>query len=78
MAATTKVYRVMVQDHMIRHYHFATRREAVAFGREWMGENNDSGDCPPPEIDTLVVELNARGIAQALQDFIDLTCANEG
>lgn len=78
MAATTKIYRVMTQDHMIRHHHFATKREAQAFAREWAKESNPDGDFGAPEIDTITVELNARGIAQALDDFIDLTCANEG
>lgn len=78
MAATTKVYRVMVYDNMIRHYHFATKREAKVFARDWSKENNADGEFGVPEIDTLTVSLNARGIADALDDFISLTCANEG
>lgn len=74
--ATTKVYRVMTQDHMVRYYHFSTLSRAREFVREWVRDNQDWGIYP--EIDTLVVELNAKGIARALDNFIDLTCANEG
>lgn len=78
MAAITKVYRVMAQDHMVRHWHFATKTEARAFAREWVKENDPNREFDTPEIDTLVIPLNARGIADALDDFISLICANEG
>lgn len=78
MTATTKVYRVMAQDYMVRHYHFPTKGAAKAFVREWMRESNPDGDFDAPEIDVLVVPLNASGIAEALDDFIAITCANEG
>ena len=78
MSANTKVYRVMVQDHMVRHYHFATKGKAKAFGREWTKENDPDGEFGAPEIDIVTVPLNAKGIAEALDDFIGMTCANEG
>lgn len=78
MAANTKVYRVMTQDYMIRHYHFASKGKAKAFAREWMKESNPEREFDAPEIDVLVVPLNARGIAETFDDFISLTCANEG
>ena len=78
MMATTKVYRVVAQDYMIRHWHFPTLGGAQAFAREWIKDNDPDGEHGPPEIDVLVVPLNAKGIAQALNNFIDMTCANEG
>jgi hypothetical protein len=73
MTATTKVYRVTTYDEMLRHYHFPTKSAAKAFVRQCAPDHGDG-----PEIDTLVVPLNARGIAEALDDFIAITCANEG
>lgn len=78
MAATTKIYRVTAQDHMVRHWYFAKLGGARAFAMEWERDHNRGGEFDAPEIDTIVVPLNAHGIAKALNDFIDLTCANEG
>ncbi len=78
MTTTTKIYRVTAQDHMVRYWHFPTKWEATVFAREWSKENSQDCDEPEPEIHILTIPLNARGIAKALNDFIDFTCANEG
>ena len=78
MTATTKIYRVMAQDHMMRHWHFSMKRDAKLFARNWKKENDPENEYDAPEIDVLIVPLNARGIAEALDDLIDMTCANEG
>jgi hypothetical protein len=78
VTATTKVYRVATFDAMIRHWHFATKREAVVFSRRWQRENDPDREFGKPEIDVLIVPLNATGVANAMNGFIDLICANEG
>ncbi len=78
MSANTKIYRVMAQDHMVRYWHFASKSAAHAFAKEWNKENNSDGDYGEPEIEVVTVPLNARGIAEALDDFISMTCVNEG
>ena len=78
MTTTTTVYQVTTYDGMIRHYHFGTKGEAQDFVRGWRKENDSEKVYEVPSIHSLVVPLNARGIAQALDDFVSYTCANEG
>lgn len=76
MANTTTIYRVTAMDHMIRHWHFATKAEAKDFARQW--KKDEGAEYDLPDIEPVTVTMNARGIAQALDDFINMTCANEG
>lgn len=78
MARETTVYRVAALGNMIRHYHFPTKRAAMAFIREEMADPDHDPDWGEPEIDVVTVTLNAAGVAEALNDFISMTCVNEG
>ena len=78
MRNCTTVWRVTAYEEIIRHYHFATKREAQAFVREHRAEVRDIEPLwGEPDIDPVRVELNATGIARVLDDFITRICANE-
>jgi hypothetical protein len=78
MSATTKIYRVVTYDDFPRHYHFATKREATVFVQEWRKSLEEYSRSSEPDIDVVIVTLNARGIAEALDNLISATCMNEG
>jgi hypothetical protein len=78
MSATTKIYRVVTYDDFPRHYHFATKQEALIFVQEWRKDLPEYSKASEPDIGVVVIKLNARGIAEALDDVISMTCMNEG
>lgn len=70
-----RLYRVSVHTEAFRWYHFATRREADAFVRE---QRDDlEGETFTIETDVFDVKPTRAGIAEALDDFVSLTCTNE-
>jgi hypothetical protein len=72
--ATTTVYRVTAYADFPRYWHFATKGEAQKRIRELRRDDPEE----TPDLDAITVTLNARGVAEALDGFISLTCANEG
>lgn len=71
------IYRVIAYDVAHTWWHFATKREAEAKRRELLRDLREIFDHPTCEIDAVEVKPTRAGIAEALNDFVSLTCLNE-
>ena len=73
-----KIYLVTAYDSAYCWYFCATKKEAIAL-RRTLRENYAESDYPDAQIEIEPMEIapTRKGVADALQDFVDMTCVNE-
>lgn len=74
-----RIYTVVTYDRAHRYYYYGTKKEAVADAKRFRQQyrEDDEIDSWSVEIEVINVEPTRAGIARAMQDIIDMACANE-
>ena len=73
-----KIYNVVTYDTAHAWYYYGSRKEAETDARIFRQRFKEDGyDDATVEIDVINVTPTRAGIAEAMQDVIDMTCVNE-
>lgn len=74
-----RIYSVVTYDNAHAWYYYGSRKEAEAAARQFRQRYKEDGeyDNATVEIEVIRVAPTRAGVAQAIQDVIDMTCVNE-